>query len=483
MIMAVWRALLLCLTPSLCRPGVTMRQQCDDVKRLAEKDLIPDSMLRCSGPSWPEPSQILPSIDSSYTPQPPLAVCMDSPISYSHTIPSSGAHRPVGARSGDYLYCPPQRWVQNLRHGAAVLLYHPCASISQHSRLSLFARSCLSHYIITPFPQLSMQRPLAIVTWGRTLQLSHVGAPEACDWLGQNAQSAVQTKARGSYSLLLTWPADSRLLWAAGKEDTQRALRQCCLDTLSLPVGNRTARGKTGWKEKRWRRELVSQGTAGSTARGAAKKRSAMRGMKVQQLPRPAAEAEPRKGNRNVTEGPPPDNGHGAGRGGAREGAELQDLKTGGEDKGEGVNGKAEVRGLSGEAREESQRHRVKTHKETPPQPGSPQCVGVKVALPAASRGQSQWIPTPRTEEAAWAAAALGFLLVLLTLAVLHTRLYRHWRRPPSLYWHQPEQDHDSVAEVIRRRLKMMGQRRRKGTAGQRREYSLLPSSSSEESD
>lgn len=53
---------------------------------------------------------------------------------------------------------------------------------------------------------------------------------------------------------------------------------------------------------------------------------------------------------------------------------------------------------------------------------------------------------TPRTDEAAWAAAALGFLLVLLTLSVLHTRLYRHWRSPPSLYWHDQRQDYDSVA-------------------------------------
>lgn len=53
---------------------------------------------------------------------------------------------------------------------------------------------------------------------------------------------------------------------------------------------------------------------------------------------------------------------------------------------------------------------------------------------------------TPRTDEAVWAAAALGFLLVLLTLSVLHTRLYRHWRTTPSLYWHDPQMDYDSVA-------------------------------------
>lgn len=51
-----------------------------------------------------------------------------------------------------------------------------------------------------------------------------------------------------------------------------------------------------------------------------------------------------------------------------------------------------------------------------------------------------------RNNEAVWAAAALGFLLVLLTLSVLHTRLYRHWRTSPSLYWRDPKQDYDTVA-------------------------------------
>lgn len=53
---------------------------------------------------------------------------------------------------------------------------------------------------------------------------------------------------------------------------------------------------------------------------------------------------------------------------------------------------------------------------------------------------------SPRTDEAAWAAAALGSLLVLLALAVLHTRLYRHWRTTPSLYWYDPQRDYESVA-------------------------------------
>ena len=53
---------------------------------------------------------------------------------------------------------------------------------------------------------------------------------------------------------------------------------------------------------------------------------------------------------------------------------------------------------------------------------------------------------TARTDEAVWAAGALGFLLVLLALSVLQTCLYRQWRTTPSMYWHDPRHDYDSVA-------------------------------------
>lgn len=74
------------------------------------------------------------------------------------------------------------------------------------------------------------------------------------------------------------------------------------------------------------------------------------------------------------------------------------------------------------------------------------ECSGATGAEARASVVKKGLQRTPRTDEAVWAAAALGFLLVLLTLSVLHTRLYRHWRTTPSLYWHNPQQDYDSVA-------------------------------------
>ncbi|KAG8520138.1 Tumor protein p53-inducible protein 13 [Galemys pyrenaicus] len=67
---------------------------------------------------------------------------------------------------------------------------------------------------------------------------------------------------------------------------------------------------------------------------------------------------------------------------------------------------------------------------------------------PRAARG-----PTPRTEEAAWAAMALTFLLVLLTLATLCTRLHRNFRRGESIYWGPTADSQDTVAAVLKRRL------------------------------
>ncbi|XP_066119250.1 tumor protein p53-inducible protein 13 isoform X5 [Saccopteryx bilineata] len=71
-------------------------------------------------------------------------------------------------------------------------------------------------------------------------------------------------------------------------------------------------------------------------------------------------------------------------------------------------------------------------------------------APPREARG-----PTPRTEEAAWAAMALTFLLVLLTLATLCTRLHRNFRRGESIYWGPIADSQDTVAAVLKRRLLM----------------------------
>lgn len=74
------------------------------------------------------------------------------------------------------------------------------------------------------------------------------------------------------------------------------------------------------------------------------------------------------------------------------------------------------------------------------------ECSRSPVAGAAPPQVKKGFPKSPRTDEAVWAAAALGSLLVLLALAVLQTRLYRHWRTTPSLYWYDPQQDYESVA-------------------------------------
>lgn len=93
---------------------------------------------------------------------------------------------------------------------------------------------------------------------------------------------------------------------------------------------------------------------------------------------------------------------------------------------------------------------RSRTEAQMPSGQGSPggcSCPGQVSPVPRAAvpprvaRG-----PTPRTEEAAWAAMALTFLLVLLTLATLCTRLHRNFRRSESIYWGPTADSQDTVA-------------------------------------
>ncbi|XP_069339648.1 tumor protein p53-inducible protein 13 isoform X3 [Eulemur rufifrons] len=104
-----------------------------------------------------------------------------------------------------------------------------------------------------------------------------------------------------------------------------------------------------------------------------------------------------------------------------------------------------------------------RTEAQVPNAQGSPGgCACPNQASPApraAAPPQPARGPTPRTEEAAWAAMALTFLLVLLTLATLCTRLHRNFRRGESIYWGPTGDSQDTVAAVLKRRLLMPARR------------------------
>ncbi|XP_055752251.1 uncharacterized protein LOC129832309 isoform X1 [Salvelinus fontinalis] len=498
----------------------SMWQACDNGKLLLGRDLPPSVVWSCPVISWPESTtQKIPSIDTDYPPQPIEHVCIDTPITYNHTIPNSGAHRTVGAESGEYLYCPPQRWLNNLQHGATVLLFHPCAPVRQRDLLSVLGHRCLSDYIITPHPDLSTHRPLALVSWGRTLELSQVTTPEVCDWLQLTAAhgNSGDVGPNRKYNLLLTHPADHKHAYP------KKSLKQCCEETLSLLLDGRLE--VTDWRRGRVRKSRAALGTEG---REKERQTTVVPPLAVTKTNRTTLDqTEP---NRPEAQGPATvrvtqrdtDQGLKVTQPRRRENYTNEKEPRGKVRETDWLNqNEAEDKRQSGKMRDTQEREVKSSRHEGETQPrnsptkrkkalsqswrkqlavtqtnsqdrradcdgrvGHSECTETVAPLGGAAAGPGdRMLPTPRTDEAVWAAAALGFLLVLLALSVLHTRLYRQCGTTPSMYWHDPKQDYDRVADVIHRRLKMPGRRKRRASKSRRQECVLLPPSSSTEED
>ncbi|XP_059370303.1 tumor protein p53-inducible protein 13 isoform X2 [Carassius carassius] len=385
-----------------------------------------------------------------------------------------GPYRPVEAESGEYLYCPPQRWLHNLKIGALVFLYHPCVSAEARRSLAGLARSCLSHYILTPHPWLSQHRPLAVVSWGRSLEMSRITLG-VCDWLFAISSdiSLTNTSQRAKYNLYLTKPAPmdkpENTSQEMSKVERLKFLKNCCMETLSLIEVQRT-RGRT-----RKSRMVVKQSLKEVELKDDVKPESAklnhtdtllqnhtkkMASFSVLTVTQSLSSA---KNNSKTTEKQLPQNN-------VTKRHEYQtDRKT------------------QKKTMAESKKHRIKT--DTKAQRSGSECgelgqCGISDSSKSPHLGgplRGERIPIQRTDEAVWAAGALGFLLVLLTLSVLHTRLYRHWRSSTSLYWHDDQQDYESVGDIIRRRLRMVGRRKRRSIQNRRQECPLLSNSSNEE--
>nr|XP_046244552.1 uncharacterized protein tp53i13 isoform X2 [Scatophagus argus] len=582
---ALWVSLGRCDVSESLGPG------CDSGKLYLDKDLSEDVVYwDCPVSIWSESAQRLTSIDTVYDPEPARQICMDKSISYHHTIPNSGAFRPVRAESGEYLYCPPQRWLNNLHHAATVLLYHPCIPLHERLHLSVLARSCLSDYIITAHPQLNKHRPIALVSWGRTLELSTTASSDICDWLEATASTSSRfdgVSQSRKYNLLLIWSAEQRWQQHAHPEENsakmKESLRLCCEKTISSLLnrpmvakegkirriraairenpekrentrarvssftsnqtlsitgdvqdhnntlgptadsspGNRTptdppaTRGAPSpSKIQNLNQDLTPRSTSllgsimpettlrtqslGSGATGYHKSRLTQQTAAQQLSPQHTALRNPSAGLDAL--GVNSEHNHivrsdGLALGSKDEGKDsvshLKHVKeSDSREKHSTANGMMKDNEVVDVKERELEHKQPQQHLNPQPAsylPNSHNCDGCKAGercecnkdLEAEAQVTvvNKGLPrTPRTDEAVWAAASLGFLLVLLTLSVLHTRLYRHWRTTPSLYWHDPQQDYDSVADVIRRRLRIAKRRRKRG---RRQECVLLPSSSS----
>ncbi|CAB1417987.1 unnamed protein product [Pleuronectes platessa] len=584
----------LCVSVGRCGASQSPGPGCDNGKLSLDRDLPAASLhWDCPVSTWTEPIQRRPSIDTVYDPEPARMMCMNKPICYNHTIPNSGAYRPVRAESGEYVYCPPHRWLNNLHQGATVLLYHPCAPLHERHFLSVLASSCLSEYIITPHPHLNQHMPIALVSWGRTLELSTVASSDVCDWLETLTTTGNELNGVNhfrKYDLLLARPAKlHRLQHTHPEEHSTRmkdSVRQCCEQTISSLLNeaveaelesNRRNDSLTKKEKEEKSRQIraVMRKTQPAYETGDIQNNNTTLGPseespgnRTRADPPGPSEAPPQSNiqnlNQSLTSGQVTDSlelktsdsqkslitiqkvtlqltSKDSEARNTKPSAQTEVLsdvvnsedklsarpealdlspKDEGKDSAEHSrreNNSKEKSYIAAEGKLKSNevvdvKERELVHKQThthphshhksenngvdsvsksqpasPPLPDSHDCASCKAgercdcSKASAADVQptiiSKGLPrTPRTDDAVWAAAALGFLLVLLTLSVLHTRLYRHWRTTPSLYWRDPRQDYDSVADIIRRRLRNAKRRRKRG---RRKECVLLPSSSS----
>ncbi|KAH8262066.1 hypothetical protein KR038_011855 [Drosophila bunnanda] len=118
----------------------------------------------------------------------PPAKCMNESIEYTHLPVTNGAYRPLPAEYGVYSYLPPQRYLRNLAEGAIVMLYHPCAFPGQVEQLQHMVSGCLYRHLISPSQALSAERPLALLAWSHSLEMSVVDWRLVADFIQKHAK-------------------------------------------------------------------------------------------------------------------------------------------------------------------------------------------------------------------------------------------------------------------------------------------------------
>nr|XP_035967812.1 tumor protein p53-inducible protein 13 isoform X2 [Halichoerus grypus] len=299
-------------------------------------------------------------------------------------------------------------------------LYHPCVHPWLKLQLALLARVCVAQPSLAPDSSLTQERPLVLAAWGVALEMA---------WIE---------------------PA-----WAAHLLKRRRRRRQrkekawLCSDGLSGSLVPRPGRGRLCWRGcvqapalaftlRSWRPPGAEEATRGSRPLppGGAKRRGLRAALGLQ--PTPSGLRFPSGSPQSLEARQPMLVARGEG-GDAPPVPTLRLLP-------EGLGGNASSRLEAQVPKGQSSPGGCTCPGEASP---APRAVAPPVP-PRVARG-----PTPRTEEAAWAAMALTFLLVLLTLATLCTRLHRNFRRGESIYWEPTADSQDTVAAVLKRRLLM----------------------------
>lgn len=149
-------------------------QNCDDAEWPSVYIDIDCNDFICSGPPIKRARKQKVISDYSQPDYGAMHMCMDKRIVYNRTIPSSGDHRPLWAKYGEYAYCPPERWLHNAEHGGIIYLYNPCLESRQIKLLRKAANKArVKKYVITPY-SLPRDMPIAVVAWRCVLQMNAV---------------------------------------------------------------------------------------------------------------------------------------------------------------------------------------------------------------------------------------------------------------------------------------------------------------------
>lgn len=183
---------------------------CDDTVHGIEVDWDGDSIeYECRRESFAVCRECPPIITCNKTMHDPKHKCLRDPVVYFDKPPLGGPHRPNWPIYGEYKYCPPQRWVHVLEHGAVVFLYHPCAEPKEVEKLKQVVHSCIRRHVLTPYRHLSEYYPLAIVTYGWRLEMSRVNLKTARQFVKEHALRAPERMVarEGKYSKDLLTPA------------------------------------------------------------------------------------------------------------------------------------------------------------------------------------------------------------------------------------------------------------------------------------
>ncbi|XP_003469753.4 tumor protein p53-inducible protein 13 isoform X1 [Cavia porcellus] len=301
-------------------------------------------------------------------------------------------------------------------------LYHPCAHPWLKLQLALLAHVCVAKPSLIPDYTLNRDRPLVLRQWGMALEMAWVEPAWVAYWL-KRRQRRKQRKKIWFHSNSPAQPSPSVPTRSRG-----RLYPRGCMQAPVLAFAVRSWRPPGTEMPSREPRQHSSSGARRRGLRAALGLQFTSAGPMV-----PFASPWSLKIQQPILRT-------------QSEGANAPSVPSGPLSPG-GPVGNASIR-LEGQIpKAQGSPGGCACPSQAPPAPRA-------AAPPGAARG-----PTPRTEEAAWAAMALTFLLVLLTLATLCTRLHRNFRRGDSIYWEPTADSQDTVAAVLKRRLLMPARR------------------------